>query len=714
VFFDLVKIRRLVDDATNLAVRAASGVASSALSNTNNSMFLAQSLGFGGAGGGQAKLSRERKHRMREQATQKLSKAYHLDEIACSVSTMQSASAIEDVAALVMQRSPEDADAKYVHFFHEKIPSRQLAQSTSLTPLNEIITSRPTEGEPLRTRATLRVFKEDYEGAIADLTSALQVHRFHRPPHIAPKSQMQELQQRNGRRQEDIILREEDQPSSLESQLLFQRAGVYLTMACLYINMGLPEQQLLEADAPNYNGRDAGEAKSEPKEADTRRLEEQKLARKLVKSNAKRALRDYMAYLSHFEYSPDLPIEIVEDFNWKVSHASKGIRLPRTQSHPPRSETSNSAGQDGHGPTHRVIPLSDLFAAIPPSGLPPYPSNELVSVRQASQASSDNTTEMMTYHPLLTDALHSLLLCHCLVQTSAKELLRHAHMVGRLARLADGYPIFQASRSPSRADWVEVLRRGDNWIQLSGTWEALCAPAPLPVFMTNDGPASPPSGKSHGQPTKPLALPSTSTSAEASNTEDGQRQERTHHQAVLDALADDSVAEKVRSQAAMEAREARAEEEYLRSEALAASVAALAPTTPGKLGASQEDKASGADDGKADDGEKALTLQQVDKTASPAAGPTSHSAPKLGVIDPRRWAIDDGKEYPILTERAIAIARWVLEAAALDAGGAGGSGAARKKKKKKKPGAAAATSGVDDDAKVADGDADLEADDNED
>ncbi|KAJ4982811.1 histidine kinase group protein, partial [Stagonosporopsis vannaccii] len=43
VFFDLLKIRRHVDDATNLAVRATSGLTSAALSSA---------LGGGGGGGG--------------------------------------------------------------------------------------------------------------------------------------------------------------------------------------------------------------------------------------------------------------------------------------------------------------------------------------------------------------------------------------------------------------------------------------------------------------------------------------------------------------------------------------------------------------------------------------------------------------------------------------------------------------------------------------
>jgi len=101
----------------------------------------------GRGGGGNAKLSSERKFRMREHATSKLSHAYRLDEIAASVATMQSASALEDVAKHVLQRNDQDPEAQYVHFFHEKIPSRAMAESTSLAPLTEIINACPFSDE---------------------------------------------------------------------------------------------------------------------------------------------------------------------------------------------------------------------------------------------------------------------------------------------------------------------------------------------------------------------------------------------------------------------------------------------------------------------------------------------------------------------------------------------------------------------------------------
>ena len=643
VFFDLLKIRQLVDEATNLSVRAASGVTSSALTNSLNAGNgllgnggAALGLGLGG-GGGNAKLSRERKHRMREQATQKLSKAYHLDEIACSVATMQSASTLEDVAQLVLQRNPLDADAKYVHFFHEKIPSRQLAECTSLQPLDEVIAERPSEGEILRTRAVTKIFKEDYVGAAQDLTAALQVCRYYQSQHKAGRQQLQLASeaaaeaQRNSRWKEEIKLDEEDHPSSLETQLLFHRAGVYLTIACQHVNEALPIKPSSNGangvKTEHVNGNSDSkieEVEMAPaeKEANRKRLE----ARKIVKTNAKRALRDYIAYLSHFDYTPGLPAEITEGFVRKVNQAANGFKIPRAQNHgrsldlESNSSLSNGqlsdalVSQNGfHGsrncqhpgtaraelpslPPPVVYQISELFSATPPADLPPYPetATALTTKQQLQSTQSEaakailaqtDCHEALTYHPLLTDALHSLLLCHCLVQTSARELQRHAHMVARLARVCDGYPIFQAARSPSRADWIEVVRRGDNWIQLQQSWESLCAPAPLP-------------GQAPPNPQK-------ETPAE--------EKERLKQQAIMEALEDDRVHDEASFHAAVAARQRRQEEEARKAD---------------------------------------------------------------GKEMPKRWAQEDGKEYPISTERAAAIVRWVREAPL-----GGEAGGPRKKKR---------------------------------
>lgn len=646
VFFDLVKVRRLVEEATDLAIRAANGTTSSALSNSlsaGNGILGgggAAALGLGiGGGGPNAKLSRERKHRMREQATQKLSRAYKFDEIAASVATMQGASSLEEVAKLVLQRSPNDSDAKYVHFFHEKIPSRMLAQCTTLEALDQVIQDRPTEGAPLRTRAVTKIFKDDFSGAAHDLTEALGVCRYTMAQHNAGRGQLElanalgRAERRNGGARDwkyEAKVDEADQPSSLETQVLFHRAGVYLTIACQHVNAsldGLKAADELSASQPELTQNPADKAAHE------RRLE----ARKIVKTNAKRALRDYLGFLSHFDYTPGLPAEVTEEFFRKVNAAAGGYGKSKTgppanrllemsgnsslsnghlsdslvphKSKEPRRTANNGVFNDNPYaglPSPSIHPVSALFAPTPPENLPPYPvkSQALVPRKQALQQKSQDSFanhfmdseqhEAVTYHPLFTDALHSLLLCHSLIQTSPKEHLRHAHMVARLARVCDGYPIFLAARSPSRADWIEVVRRANNWVALQQSWETLCAPAPLPGQVG---------------------------STKKEETEE-QAKERRRQEAILEALADERVHDEPSFQAAVAARERRAEEQR------------------------REELGQGGN-------------------------------------SPKRWAQEDGKEYPISTERAEAIARWVREAP-LTVAGAGKTKRGSKKGKGRK------------------------------
>ncbi|OHF00864.1 hypothetical protein CORC01_03938 [Colletotrichum orchidophilum] len=624
VFFDLLKIRRLVDEATNLAVRAASDMATPTLTNVHGGLNgHMSSLGFGVGNGHGTKLSKERKFRMREQASQKLARAYRLDEIACSVATMQGASTLEEIGALVLQRSRDDPDARYVHFFHEKIPSRQLAECTSLAPLDDIISARPTEAEALRTRATVRIFKEDYVEAASDLSLALQVHRYHQPLHGASASR--EVQLATGfRRSPDVILTEEQQPSSLETQLLFQRGGAYLTIACQHVADGLSDTpangetgRASGANGPSKSDSEVTGQSPEPTAADSETVRRRLENRKVVKTYAKKALRDYMAYLSNFHYTPDQPLKIARDFTEKVNLAAQGSRHPRVP-------------DSGSTPPYKTYALSELFAALAPADIPPYPSQELV---RSSGPVQPSNYEAITYHPLLTDALHSLLLCHCLVQTSTKELLRHAHMVARLARLADGYPLFQASRSPARADWIEVLRRAENWIQMSASWEHLCAPAPLPVL---DGPLGAQQDSSHSShDTAALAAAAitrdASTLPDVGETEE-QRKERVRQQAIMDALDDDRVVDEATLRAAITARQKRSEEDH----------------------------------------EYLIGLKNGSN------GKSEHAEPSPAL---RRWSVDDGREYPILTERAAAIAKWILEAPPVSLGTA-----KRKKKTASKKG----------------------------
>ncbi|KAJ4858650.1 hypothetical protein T069G_06917 [Trichoderma breve] len=634
-FFDLVKVRRLVDEATNLAVRAASDIASPTLTNVNGGFpSISSAMGSHGLGappvhGG--KLSRERKFRMREQASQKLGRAYRLDEIACSVATMQGASPLEDVGSLVLQRSPKDSDAKYVHFFHEKIPSRKMAESTSLQPLTDIIEDRPTEPEVLRTRATVKIFKEDFDGAIFDLTHALSISQFVRRSHGPNQEEMQvgETQRTARRRPHDIILSEKDQPSSFEAQLYFQRASV-------------------EADDGDAGAEASGKNSPEPNKEGARKQAE---SRKLVKTFAKRAIKDFLSFISHFDYSPNLPAKAAKEFNDRVNLVAHGMR------------SSRAIDSSSWTESHTVYPLSDLFRSVPPTDLPPYPSQAVC----------------VTYHPLLADALHSLLLAHCLAQTSTKEIQRHAYMVARLIRLADGYPIFQANRSPARADWAEVIHRTENWLSLSSSWDTLCSPAPLPIY--DDEPCcghhtcihshnqAQTAVISAGRAASAAAALINGMSSDAAGEEEKRRRELIREQAILDALDDERVTDEASFRAAIEAHEKRAQ----RNDAVISGKPSNGTATTPKPSPGTSISPNGPD-----------ALNGTNGTDKPmhvwVAEDLKEDATDTDITS-RRWSADDGRDYPLMTDRASAIARWVQEAPAV-------TGTAKRKKRTKKTGAA--------------------------
>ncbi|KAI7097436.1 hypothetical protein KC339_g9692 [Hortaea werneckii] len=669
VFYDVVKIRKAVDEAAQDSVRASTGISNAAM---NGRMDY-----FGAGGGPGSQLSKERIFKIRQKAVKLLSKAFATDEVAASVATMQATSTVEDVGQHVLKREPNNVDAKYVHFFHEKIPSRAMEHYTPLDPLNEIISALPLEQQapPLRTRALVQIFKQQWEGAVLDLTAALRISdelkRMHKP-----NQQQLELASRMRKEQEDWNkgfkdwrsvphLKEEDQPKSLEQQLYFNRGGVYLTLACQSVHAaldGLKEYQEKQA---------RGETTAADEKGHAVRLE----ARKKVKTYAKRALKDYTSFLSHFDYTPGLPFEVTNEIMRRVYDLANGNKtqtpLPKTRlielDEEGREAESNGTeangdngssmvkhqkskpepferGEDGwpRFPSPKIHPASALFAERAPADVPPFPSEKTVNAMLNNETINEafGSREAVTYHPLLTDALHSLLLSHALLQTSPTELLRHAHNAARLARIADGYPIFQAARSPARADWIEVLRRANNWLGLSVPWQKLCAPAPLP--------------EAAGGWAKETGSGALAKRRERKEETPEQKRERIKQESIIDALSDDRVVDEDSFQKAVRARERRAIED--------------------------EQGLSGP-------------LKDKDNLETSSTSPSTPSGEELP--QPKRWAQDEnGKEYPISTDRAESIARWIKEAPLSMGGKKKKRPAAKKKPSSSTNGVHAATEGA--------------------
>lgn len=96
VFYDVVKIRKAVDEAAQDSVRASTGISNNAM---NGRMDY-----FGAGGGPGSQLSKERIFKIRQKAVKLLAKAFTLDEVAASVATMQATSTVEDVGSHVLKR----------------------------------------------------------------------------------------------------------------------------------------------------------------------------------------------------------------------------------------------------------------------------------------------------------------------------------------------------------------------------------------------------------------------------------------------------------------------------------------------------------------------------------------------------------------------------------------------------------------------------------
>jgi len=647
--------------------------------------------------------------------------AYRLDEVAASVATMQSASTLDTVANFVLQRAPQNTDAKYVHFFHERIPSRMMAEFTPLEPLNEIIAYEPGHAAPFRTRALTKIFKEDYVGAVQDLTEALALCRLDQAKQRAERSQlvsMKDARDDTERRKmwsrdwmdENKVL-DDDQPSGLEMQLLFQRGNQYITLACKYIRLALASFEAAErAKASRLEACEDGQeppcATSTEMEAYRRGLD----ARETLRKYAKRALRDYTAFLTHLDYAytptrdpeqsldklaaikdrslntstEDRVIELddndIDDITPKPSSTALTRRPSSNLQHTTRHSSPRS--RNGYSPSPFQAPsvhdVASVLSVSPPTGMPSFPSPTTSSLVANSalpppglSTSTQTHTELLTYHPFLPETLHAFLLTHCLLQTAPTTFHRLAINVARLARLADGYPFFLAARSPARADWAEILRKTDNWIGLPTSWEMLCAPPPPPVAADEQPSRSSQTGATERQDTLVAARkakeeqqvrrqPPTLTVQQEEDLK-ARRRERIRKEAVMEALGDERVVDDATFQRAVEAREKRALQDLQMDEKYGGNAGP-------EVDAARENRATPA--------------QQRKKDGKIGIGSGNGNGTRAM---PKKNGVAKDEEYLIGTERAESIAAWVLQAPVTVILEGGATRARKGKKKGKKP-----------------------------
>lgn len=514
VFRSVTNIRKLIDEASELAVRASSGLSAAALgsmrssANMSNSPWaLAQSLGLNPLGEGgnnpgrNVAMSAMRIHRLRALAVQKLAQAYRADEIASSVMVMQGGSVFDDLASRVLKTDPNDADAQYVHFFHEKIPSRQLAESTPTKVLDDLIRACPHQLELFRTRGIVHTFRDEFGLAVKDFTYALKearalrkanaVHRTSGTSQSGGKGSNKKKGKgggtgkkrghgqapRNGtgvvsgggeenggsggttngmnsEGDEPPLVHPSvlpDAPEPIEPQVLFLRGAVYLQHAVFLI-----EQTILRLEnvrkAPTAdgvelrlchleNGRYGGVEIGNPDGPLGRSDGEKFMAyRRVLKEDE--TFREQILGLVR---------KSVRDHDKFLSHFDS-LEIPSRvspqeddlPSRTARAFTKVEALRPGYGHTH------------------PQPSSNAST--NASAMDVDPPPPFTTYHPLLVEAHFSILIAHLLLgnfEGLVKRFVKTASVVDGL----EGYPVFLPPRSMAQAEFVEILER------LAGGWK---------------------------------------------------------------------------------------------------------------------------------------------------------------------------------------------------------------------------------------------------
>ena len=504
---DLVKIRVLVDEAADLAVRAQNGIAASELRSNNNNpgssvgMYMPNRPLHGG-------LSRERKQRMREIATQKLCIAYQLDELAAGASVLQSAPALEVVASVVLQQNPSCNDAKYVQFFHEKVSTQETPNYNPLTRLNELVTSGTPHAAVYGTRAAAKVFGGDTMGAIQDLTLALNLFRQDKTNQNTSKSNLKAKQPKEAGHElgnnESVkpsgahIFPDIDQDNGLELQLLFQRGYHCINWACAQVHEAIETIR----DAEGLIAAETSAAKAETNQTTADSYSNDEIddlllrameARNLVRRYAKMALKDYTTFLAHFFHASepfrrlassqaDVDAEVNEvsdrlaDEHLRNESRNAGSKKRDADKSTALSQQSCSGSGRKTRQHLKVIPLTEVVSVSPPVDLPSRSVSDCSKDPSNPQEEQTIRYEVVSYHPLLQETVHMMLLAHALLQTPPKAMKRVAEGVARITALADGYPFFLPIKSQARIDWTEVLQKTNNWLDLGATWNTLCKP----------------------------------------------------------------------------------------------------------------------------------------------------------------------------------------------------------------------------------------------
>ncbi|KAK0472868.1 hypothetical protein IW261DRAFT_1506230, partial [Armillaria novae-zelandiae] len=431
-------------------------------------------LGNIGGTGRNVAMSAVRIHRLRALAVHKLALAYKADKIMLSVMVMQGGSVFDDIAERVLKFDPDDPDTKYVHFFHEKVLSCQLAELTT-TQYPEATKDFTYALKESRTARKAKVAHTDCGGPSESRTKSTKKRKngsSGKTNGQAPLTGMSTVDLSvEGQDGEPLcihLLVLPDAPDPIKPQLLFLHGAAYLQHAAFLIeatvlqlkgihkapSTGGAELQLCYLENGKYSGVEMGHPDgplgkaSGAKARAYRDALGEAMFKDQVTSLLKKSIHDHNKFLTHFDTleSPNSFFDSDGDLAKQVEYTfllSESIR-PGNQAN----------GASPH------LPLSDTLAMF------------------------------MTYHPLLMESHFSVLICQ-LMLTDFLGLLKQFVYTARL----EGCPMFLPARSMAQAEFIKVLERltrgWKNGIQphslslgCAKGWLAIAPPlSPAPILV---------------------------------------------------------------------------------------------------------------------------------------------------------------------------------------------------------------------------------------
>lgn len=394
---------------------------------------------------------------------------------------MQGATGLDDIAQRVLKQDPSNLDAQYVHFFHEKIPSRTLAVSTDTSVLDQLIAHDSNRLEFYRTRAIIHGFKQDFPASILDFTRALTLAKAVRKA----KEHQHEVatnggggrgrkkgrggkSSSKGKTSRPVAYDSDstDSPSTsastpardeeigkepgddLERQMLFHRGMANFAFACKLVEETVLDIEGVPKPAGGLSNEGgeltlrnvgivlkdeaAGLYGSAPtsKQAQYRSILGDSTLKDKVTTLLRKSLRDHERFLSYFGvFEAPAGSALEEDKRYDSPRSTdrplvfRGRRLIHH-----RSLSNRSHHTDPRRPEVRNGQLKPQPALL------------------------------TTYHPLLIESHFVVLLAHLLLGDFATLATAHERTI-RLMDHLEGYPAFLPARSLNQSEYAEVLER---------------------------------------------------------------------------------------------------------------------------------------------------------------------------------------------------------------------------------------------------------------